>query len=50
MNDSACLGKVGTMGLPIEISSKPGWLLESALGIFLFKTFLLKQRDENEIY
>lgn len=49
MNGSACLEKVGVMDLLTEISSKPGWLLELVIDVFLSKTFLLKQRDENEI-
>lgn len=45
MNESACPGKVGMMVLLTEISSKPGWLLELVIDVFLSKTFLLKQRD-----
>lgn len=49
MSESACLGKVGVMVLLTEISSKLGWLLELVIDVFLSKTFLRKQRDENEI-
>lgn len=50
MNGSACLEKVGVVDLLTEISSKPGWLLELVIDFFfLSKTFLLKQKDENEI-
>lgn len=49
MSESSCLGKVGVMVLLTEISSKPGWLLELVIDGFLSKTFLRKQRDENEI-
>lgn len=49
MSESTCLGKVGVMVLLTEISSKPGWLLELVIDVFLSKTFLRKQRDENEI-
>lgn len=49
MSESTCLGKVGVMVLLTEISSKPGWLLELVIDVFLSKTFLQKQRDENEI-
>lgn len=44
MNGSACLEKVGVVDLLTEISSKPGWLLELVIDVFLSKTFFAETK------